>query len=115
MATIGTSGLPCGGETARSGDLTVVPGFGDTPATILVLSSGTDRGAPLGGAARCLVEPVDNERASLNDVHPQLARRTQVALAREFEGSDLPVARQRSAGVRFGRLLPGDGRRPWVV
>jgi hypothetical protein len=38
-----------------------------------------------------------------------------VALARELEGSDIPVAAAHFSGMQFGRLLAGSGKRSWVV
>ena len=89
---------------------------GHTPgSTILVLSSGDERGVLLGDVVHCPVELVDAEWASLGDVDRALALRTREALAREFEGSGVPVAGAHFPGMRFGRLLPGAGRRQWVV
>jgi glyoxylase-like metal-dependent hydrolase (beta-lactamase superfamily II) len=103
-------------------DGTLLPGIdthhapGHTPgSTVLVLSSGSARAVLLGGAVHCPVELVDTEWASLGDVDPALALRTREALAREFEGSGVPLAGAHFPGMRFGRLLPGEGRRQWVV
>ena len=51
----------------------------------------------------------------MGDVDPALAKRTRVALAKELEGSDTPVAAAHFPGMRFGRLLTGSGKRSWVV
>jgi glyoxylase-like metal-dependent hydrolase (beta-lactamase superfamily II) len=89
---------------------------GHTPgSTILVLSSGAARGVLLGDVVHCPVELVDDEWASLGDVDPALARRTKVALAQELEGTTTPVVGAHFPGMRFGRLLPGEGRRLWQV
>jgi glyoxylase-like metal-dependent hydrolase (beta-lactamase superfamily II) len=89
---------------------------GHTPgSTILVLSSGTSRGVLLGDVVHCPVELVDDEWASLGDVDPALARRTKVALARELEGTTTPVVGAHFPGMRFGRLLAGEGRRLWAT
>jgi glyoxylase-like metal-dependent hydrolase (beta-lactamase superfamily II) len=89
---------------------------GHTPgSSILVLSSGVERGVLLGDAVHCPVELLDDEWASIGDVDEELARRTRVALAREYEGSDVPLVGAHFPGMRFGRLLPGRGRRYWVV
>jgi len=100
----------------------VLPGIdaqlapGHTPgSTILVLSSGTSRGLLLGDVVHCPVELVEDEWASLGDLDPALARRTKVALARELEGSDIPAVGAHFPGLRFGRLLPGEGRRRWTT
>lgn len=89
---------------------------GHTPgSTILVVSSGTDRAMLLGDVVHCPVELLDDEWGGLGDVDPELARRTRVALSRELEGSDIPVAAAHFNGLRFGRLLAGSGKRSWVL
>jgi glyoxylase-like metal-dependent hydrolase (beta-lactamase superfamily II) len=89
---------------------------GHTPgSTILVVSSGTDRAMLLGDVVHCPVELLDDEWGGLGDVDPQLALRTRVALARELEGSDIPVAAAHFSGMQFGRLLAGSGKRSWVL
>jgi len=95
-------------------DVLAAPGH--TPgSTVIVLSSGTDRALLLGDVAHCPVQLVDDEWAILGDVDPALARRTRTALAREIEGTGVPVAGVHFPGMRFGRLLPGEGGRRWVV
>jgi hypothetical protein len=79
-----------------------------------VLSSGASRAVLLGDVVHCPVELVEDEWASLGDVDPELAKRTKVALARELEGTDTPVAGPHFPGMRFGRLLAGEGRRLWL-
>jgi glyoxylase-like metal-dependent hydrolase (beta-lactamase superfamily II) len=89
---------------------------GHTPGSvILVISSGENRGLLLGDVVHCPVELVDDEWASLGDVDPALARRTKVALARELEGSSIPVAGAHFPGMRFGRLLTSQVNRLWSV
>ncbi|MDE3076494.1 MAG: MBL fold metallo-hydrolase [Chloroflexota bacterium] len=89
---------------------------GHTPgSTILVLSSGTARGLLLGDVVHCPVELLDDEWGGMGDVDPDLARRTRIALAKEIEGSDVPVAPSHFPGMVFGRLLLGEGQRSWVV
>ena len=88
---------------------------GHTPgSTIIVLSSGAARAMLLGDVVHCPVELVDDEWAAMGDVDPALAKRTRVALARELEGTDVPVAAAHFAGMQFGRLLPAGGQRRWV-
>jgi glyoxylase-like metal-dependent hydrolase (beta-lactamase superfamily II) len=103
-------------------DGTLLPGLdtlsapGHTPgSTIMVISSGTERAMLLGDVVHCPVELVDDEWAGMWDVDPDLARRTRIALARELEGSDVPVAAAHFPGLEFGRLLPGKGVRRWVL
>ena len=89
---------------------------GHTPgSTILVLSSGRVRAMLLGDVVHCPVELVDDEWATIGDVDPALAKQTRVALARELEDDDVPFAAAHFPGLQFGRLLPGEGRRSWVV
>lgn len=105
-----------------AGDGPVLPGLdvmgapGHTPgSTVLVISSGPARAMLLGDVVHCPVELVDDEWDSIADVDPDLARRTRIALNRELEGRDIPVAAAHFPGLRFGRLLAGTGRRRWVV
>ena len=89
---------------------------GHTPgSTIVVVSSGTDRALLLGDVVHCPVELLDDEWAGLGDVDPDLAKRTRIALARELEGTDVPVAGAHFPGMQFGRLLAGQGKRTWVL
>ena len=89
---------------------------GHTPgSTIIVVSSGAERALLLGDVVHCPVELLDDEWAGIGDVDPDLARRTRVALARELEQRDVPVAAAHFPGMRFGRLLSAGGRRRWVV
>jgi glyoxylase-like metal-dependent hydrolase (beta-lactamase superfamily II) len=91
---------------------------GHTPgSTVVVLSSGGARAMLLGDVVHCPVELVDEEWEGMSDVDPQLARQARTALARELEASGTPAAAAHFPGLRFGRLLAGDGERPrrWVV
>ena len=89
---------------------------GHTPgSTIIVLSSGDERALLLGDVVHCPVELLDDDWAGMGDVDPELAVRTRVALARELEGRDMPVAASHFPGLQFGRLLAAEGRRTWVV
>jgi glyoxylase-like metal-dependent hydrolase (beta-lactamase superfamily II) len=95
-------------------DVLAAPGH--TPgSTVVVLSSGADRALLLGDVAHCPVQLVDDEWAILGDVDPALARRTRTVLAREIEDTGVPVAGVHFPGMRFGRLLSGQGGRRWVV
>ena len=96
--------------------LDVLGAPGHTPgSTVTVLSSGPARAMLLGDVVHCPVELVDDEWDSMADVDPELARRTRVALNRELEGSDVPVAAAHFPGLAFGRLLAGTARRQWVI
>lgn len=95
-------------------DTMVAPGH--TPgSTIIVVSDSNERAMLLGDVVHCPVELLDDEWAGLGDVDPELAKRTRVALARELEGTDVPVAAAHFPGLQFGRLLLGEGTRRWVV
>jgi glyoxylase-like metal-dependent hydrolase (beta-lactamase superfamily II) len=88
---------------------------GHTPgSTVLVLSAGIERALLLGDAVHCPVELLDDEWAGMGDVDPGLAQRTRVALARELEGTDIPVVAAHFPGMQFGRLLIAEGKRSWV-
>ncbi|HEX9504960.1 MAG TPA: MBL fold metallo-hydrolase [Acidimicrobiia bacterium] len=104
------------------GDITLAPGVdtrlaaGHTPGSALVvLSSGSERALLLGDVVHCPVELLDDEWAGVADVDPEMALRTRVALARELEGTDVPVAAAHFPGLAFGRLLRGEGKRQWTV
>jgi glyoxylase-like metal-dependent hydrolase (beta-lactamase superfamily II) len=89
---------------------------GHTPgSTVVVVSSGVERAVLLGDVVHCPIELVDEEWAGMADVDPALAKRTRNAWALELEGTDTPVAAAHFPGLRFGRLLAGEGRRQWVV
>jgi glyoxylase-like metal-dependent hydrolase (beta-lactamase superfamily II) len=95
--------------------LDVLAAPGHTPgSTVVVLSSGTSRALLLGDVVHCPVELVEEEWEGIGDVDPDLARRTREALARELEGTDVPLAAAHFPGMAFGRLLPGKGRRRFV-
>jgi glyoxylase-like metal-dependent hydrolase (beta-lactamase superfamily II) len=98
------------------GGLDTMSAPGHTPgSTIIVVSSGTDRAMMLGDVVHCPVELLDDEWGGMSDVDPDLARRTRVALAKELEGTDTPVAAAHFPGMRFGRVLNAHGRRSWVL
>ena len=105
-----------------SGDATILPGIdarwspGHTPGSVvIILSSGTERALLLGDVVHCPVELVDDDWDGIYDVDPGLAKRTRVALAREFEGTDVPMAAAHFPDLRFGRLLPAEGTRRWLI
>lgn len=104
-----------------SADVEILPGVnvvnapGHTPGSALtVISSGSERAMLLGDAVHCPVELLEDEWNGLGDVDPELARTTRVAMARELEGQDIPIAGAHFPGLSFGRLLKGEGRRRWV-
>jgi glyoxylase-like metal-dependent hydrolase (beta-lactamase superfamily II) len=104
-----------------SGDETIAPGIdvrsapGHTPGSaVIILSSGTERCLLLGDVVHCPVELVDLEWQALGDVDQALARRTREFWMREVEGGETPVAAAHFPGMKFGRLLRGDGRRTFT-
>ena len=89
---------------------------GHTPGnTIIALSSGTARALLLGDVVHCPAQLLDADLGRVADVDPVLARRTAERIAREVEDDGTPVAGAHFAGLAFGRLLPGEGRRRWVL
>ena len=102
-------------------DATLAPGVdvrhapGHTPgSTIVVVSSDDQRALLLGDVVHCPVELLEDQWQMVYDVDKALAARTREALARELEGTDVPVAAAHFPGMRFGRLLAGSGRRAWT-
>ena len=51
----------------------------------------------------------------MGDVDPDLAKRTRVALAKELEGTDTPVAATHFPGMQFRPPARGSGKRSWVI
>jgi glyoxylase-like metal-dependent hydrolase (beta-lactamase superfamily II) len=102
-------------------DAPIAPGVdarlcaGHTPGSaLIVLSSGDKRALLLGDVVHCAVELLDDEWSGVADVDPAMALQARNALARELEGTDVPVAAAHFPGLRFGRVLAGHGRRQWV-
>jgi hypothetical protein len=70
----------------------------------------------LGDVVHCPVQLLDDEWSALFDFDPVMARQTRTRLARELEGDASAVmSGAHFPGMRFGRLLSGQGRRRWVV
>jgi glyoxylase-like metal-dependent hydrolase (beta-lactamase superfamily II) len=104
-----------------SDDATILPGIdvrsapGHTPgSTVIVVSSGTERAMLLGDVVHCPAELLSDDWEMIGDVDKQLARRSREALARELEGTNVPVAATHFPGLQFGRLLTAQGRRRWT-
>jgi hypothetical protein len=81
---------------------------------VIVVADGAERALLLGDVVHCPVELMEDDWEAIVDVDPLLARRTREALAKELEGSDVPVAAAHFPGLQFGRLLAGTGRRHWT-
>jgi glyoxylase-like metal-dependent hydrolase (beta-lactamase superfamily II) len=106
---------PWDGDAAIATGVDVRLCAGHTPGSALVvLSSGDERALLLGDVVHCAVELLDDEWAGVADVDPAMAQRARNALARELEGTDVPVAAAHFPGLKFGRVLAGQGRRQWV-
>jgi glyoxylase-like metal-dependent hydrolase (beta-lactamase superfamily II) len=83
--------------------------------TVFVISSDTERLVVLGDAVTCPVQLEEPDWRAISDVDPALAARTREALFRELEASgDLTMAAH-FPDLRFGRVLPGEGVRRFVV
>jgi glyoxylase-like metal-dependent hydrolase (beta-lactamase superfamily II) len=106
---------PFGDDTTLAPGISVRHAPGHTPgSTVVVVADGTARALLLGDVVHCPVELMENDWEAVFDVDPALASRTREALAKELEGSDVPVAAAHFPGLRFGRLLSGAGRRRWT-
>lgn len=102
------------------GDMTLVPGVdallapGHTPgSSVVVVSSGADRGLLLGDIVHCPLELTDEDFVFLGDVDPELAHRTRDRFRAVMENDNVPAVGAHFLDLQFGRLLPGVGRRAW--
>jgi glyoxylase-like metal-dependent hydrolase (beta-lactamase superfamily II) len=94
-------------------DVRLAPGH--TPgSSVVVLSSGADRALILGDMVHCPMELQDDEWQCIGDVDPVLAKRARAAYVAELETGSALAAGSHFPGLRFGRLLPGEGTRGWV-
>ena len=106
---------PFAGDTDLAPGVSVRHAPGHTPGSaIVVISHGDERAMLLGDVVHCPVELEEDEWEAIVDVDPALGARTREALARELEGTGVPVAGAHFPGMRFGRLLSGSGQRRWV-
>ena len=101
-------------------DFTVAPGIdlrwtpGHTPgASIAVISSEGQRAMLLGDTIHCPLELVDSDFAIMADLDPELAHKSKMLIAKEIENTDIHVASSHFPGLRFGRLLSGEGKKYW--
>ena len=108
-------------ETWES-DRTILPGIdvrlapGHTPgSSVIVVSSGSEKALLLGDIVHCPLELMDDDFNLLADYDQELANRARRAYAQELEGTDIPVSAAHFPGLRFGRLLPGEGVQAMVV
>lgn len=113
MGTIGSRlKLIEGSQTVAPG-ITAMPTPGHTPGHVsFVISSGTARAVVLGDAIHCPVEISEPELEFVFDVDPELNRRTKEALVREIEKPETHMVGGHFSDVVFGRVMPGEVRRP---
>jgi glyoxylase-like metal-dependent hydrolase (beta-lactamase superfamily II) len=120
---VSTKLAPVAGQVVTwDADATVLPGIdvvgapGHTPgSSVVVISSGSERVVLLGDVVHCPAELLEDEWLVVADVDPALAQRTREALAREIETTGAVAAAAHFPELAFGRLLPGQGRRQWVI
>lgn len=99
-------------------DSTIAPGVtallaaGHTPGHLcVVVSSGESRALLLGDSITCPIQLDEPSWHSMSDVDPALADRTRRRLWRELEDGATVGAGAHFPELRFGRVLPGSGRR----
>jgi glyoxylase-like metal-dependent hydrolase (beta-lactamase superfamily II) len=98
----------------------VLPGLsalhtpGHSPGhTSFVISSGQARAIFLGDAISCPLQLQNPEYELVVDADPKLAIATRERIFRELDGDTL-VGGPHFPGLRFGRVLMGEGRRYWT-
>ncbi len=103
------------------GDSAIAPGFdamftpGHTPGhSIFVLSDGQARGMLLGDMVHCPLQLTDRDFSVMADIDAALAEQQRERVYREIVGENLPVAAAHFPGLRFGRVLEGQGRSGWT-
>jgi glyoxylase-like metal-dependent hydrolase (beta-lactamase superfamily II) len=102
-----------GGDSLAPGvDVVSMPGHTPGHAAVVV-SSGDARAFLLGDGISCPAQLEEPEWSGLGDIDPQLARRSQDALAREAEGKGALVGASHFPDLTLGRVLLGEGRRYW--
>jgi len=101
-------------------DCTVAPGIdlrhmpGHTPgSSIAVISSQGERAMLLGDVIHCPLELMDSDFTIMADLDPSLAHKSKMLIAKEIEGTNTHVASSHFPGLRFGRLLAGQGKKYW--
>lgn len=102
-------------ETLFDGiDLVMAPGH--TPgSTLVVLSSGAERGIIVGDAVHCPAQLTNTDWGAFGDVDPRAAAAARERLARELEGTPHYVAGPHFPGLRFGRVIASAGQRRWRI
>jgi glyoxylase-like metal-dependent hydrolase (beta-lactamase superfamily II) len=106
---------PVDHDTTVATGVTALLAPGHTPGHMcVVVSSGQDRVLLLGDSITCPVQLDEPTWSSMGDVDPALARRTRERLWRELEDGHTMGAGAHFPELRFGRVLPGTGRR-WLT
>lgn len=77
----------------------------------LVVSSAGERAFLLGDAVECPLQLEEPDFYAMSDVDPAMAARTREAVWREIEGTGATMTGAHFPGLRFGRVLTGEGRR----
>jgi glyoxylase-like metal-dependent hydrolase (beta-lactamase superfamily II) len=99
------------GEVAPGISALATPGH--TPGhTSFVISSGEQRAMIFGDIITCPLQIEAPEGEAMADMDKQLAIRTRERILRELDGETL-VGGPHFPGLRFGRVLMGQGRRYW--
>lgn len=80
--------------------------------TSFILSSGTQRAIILGDIISCPMQIRNIEMEVVFDTDPKLAVQTRERIMREIDG-DMLVGGPHFPGLRFGRVLMGEGKRYW--
>lgn len=80
--------------------------------TSFILSSGTQRAIILGDILSCPMQIRNIEMEVVFDTDPKLAVKTRERIMREIDG-DMLVGGPHFPGLRFGRVLLGEGKRYW--
>jgi glyoxylase-like metal-dependent hydrolase (beta-lactamase superfamily II) len=101
-------------------DCTIAPGIdliwlpGHTPgSSIAVVSNGQARAMILGDVIHCPLEIVDDEFEIMADLDPALARRSKDRVVQELEDPSVHASSTHFPGLKFGRMLRGEGRKLW--
>lgn len=99
----------------------IVPGIsalatpGHTPGHhCFVLSSDEERAMILGDIISCPLQIEYPEREALADMDRELGRVTRERVLRELDGQNIAVGGPHFPELRFGRIMPGRGRRYWA-
>ncbi len=100
---------------------TLFPGFdvveapGHTPgSSIVVLSANGRRVMILGDVVHCAVQLLEPEWSTFFDVAPEQASATRRTIIRELDEYGAEVVGGHFPGLRFGRVVQGEGKRQFV-